>query len=113
MRFFLTGSANSPISNDVLEDIVAAPGTTVSMPCNVKHTPDPFVVWKKNGNSIPIAGRINIDASGTLNIQAVRFSDSGTYECWLGGFYNRVTTTIKLNLASHESKLLKPSSHMS
>ncbi|XP_037934636.1 protein sidekick isoform X4 [Teleopsis dalmanni] len=60
-------------------------GLTATLQCKVSSDPTvPFNIdWYREGHPMPISNsqRIGVQADGTLEIQAVRASDVGTYSC--------------------------------
>lgn len=55
--------------------------TTLTLTCSVEGTPQPFVSWNKNGESLKSKDRVSISSDGTLVIKNTLVTDTGRYMC--------------------------------
>jgi hypothetical protein len=53
----------------------------ITIPCYVEAIPKPVITWRKEGQQIEDRSRIRVSPSGLLQINKVRVSDAGGYEC--------------------------------
>lgn len=96
-------------------------GLTASLQCKVSSDPSvPFNIdWYREAQATPITNsqRIGVQADGTLEIQAVRASDVGTYSCMVtspGGNETRSArlSVIELPFAPTNVKAERIDTHM-
>lgn len=96
-------------------------GLTASLQCKVSSDPSvPFNIdWYRESQSTPITNsqRIGVQADGTLELQAVRASDVGTYSCMVtspGGNETRSArlSVIELPFAPTNVKAERIDTHM-
>lgn len=96
-------------------------GLTASLQCKVSSDPSvPFNIdWYRESQATPITNsqRIGVQADGTLEIQAVRASDVGTYSCMVtspGGNETRSArlSVIELPFAPTNVKAERIDTHM-
>lgn len=96
-------------------------GLTASLQCKVSSDPSvPFNIdWYRESQTMPITNsqRIGVQADGTLELQAVRASDVGTYSCMVtspGGNETRSArlSVIELPFAPTNVKAERIDTHM-
>lgn len=77
-------------------------GLTASLQCKVSSDPSvPYNIdWYREGQTAPIMNsqRIGVQADGTLEIQAVRAADVGTYSCMVTSPGGNETRSAQLSV---------------
>lgn len=72
-------------------------GATVNLFCHAKGTPEPDVVWSKNGVPLVNSKRVTIALDkATVEIRDLQRSDSGTYTCTFTNSMGAVSQQIIL-----------------
>lgn len=72
-------------------------GATVNLFCQAKGTPEPDVVWSKNGAPLLNSKRVTIALDKeTVEIRDLQRSDSGTYTCTFTNSMGAVSQQIIL-----------------
>ncbi|GIX76577.1 contactin, partial [Caerostris extrusa] len=66
-----------PLNNEMF----AAEGGNITIPCRPEAAPFPEFTWKRNNFGLNLAGRIRMLANGYLHINPVRREDEGRYTC--------------------------------
>ena len=84
-----------------IEDGAAVVAATVNsrtlLSCDTIGLPRPQVRWERNGRAIPQAGaRYVMSRSGSLQLNDVQVSDSGTYRCVAANSAGTVSRDIQL-----------------
>lgn len=59
-------------------DVMAAQGSEVVLPCEARGSPLPLVSWMKDGEPLL---RQSLEPGSGLKLEAVSIGDSGTYSC--------------------------------
>ncbi|XP_063796284.1 hemicentin-1 isoform X2 [Pseudophryne corroboree] len=74
-------------------------GDDVTLPCEVKSMPPPFITWAKERQLIsPFSQRHNILPTGSMKIFDTRITDAGIYTCVGTNIAGNITQSIKLNV---------------
>lgn len=89
-----------------------AQGDTALLECAPpKGTPEPIVLWRKNGQKIELENskRIRIVDGGNLAIQDTRQTDEGQYQCVaknIVGVRESVTSLLKIHGKAYDKCLI-------
>ncbi|XP_045509421.1 peroxidasin-like [Colias croceus] len=83
------------------EDIEAYKETTIQMPCEYESEPLANIEWRKNGNRIIPNERFTITLIGSLVINNITLSDTGSYECSVYNDHGRDTASAYLTVKDH------------
>uniref|UniRef100_T1IXZ7 Peroxidase n=1 Tax=Strigamia maritima TaxID=126957 RepID=T1IXZ7_STRMM len=81
------------------QDQKVSEGRFVEFICKAEGTPQPHLIWRKDGRTIVADARIIIDFFGTtLRISSVRKSDEGLYECRAQNIVGIVSSQARLTV---------------
>ncbi|XP_032526637.1 peroxidasin [Danaus plexippus] len=83
------------------EDTDAFKETTVQLPCEYESDPPALVEWRKDGSRIITNDRISISLIGSLIINNVSITDTGSYECSVHNEHGRDTASSFLTVKDH------------
>ena len=91
-----------PVRLSIGMNLIVLSGTKVTLECNARGTPTPFITWRKSGKRLSSDERYKITSTGqvsTLIIESVTLEDRGQINCVatnLGGADRRVSSiTVK------------------
>ncbi|XP_022121552.2 peroxidasin [Pieris rapae] len=83
------------------EDVEAFKESTIQLPCEYESEPLVTVEWRKNGNRIINDDRIVVSLIGSLIINNLTLSDTGSYECSVYNDYGRDTASAFITVKDH------------
>ena len=82
-------------------DVIAEPGRSSAINCRARGTPQPAIVWYKDGARVVLGSRVTVNGSGALLISSVGAGDAGNYFCVANNTVGSVRSySARLQLAS-------------
>lgn len=97
MQFVFKFTAKPYITSSSPTQLHQLLGATVNLFCQAKGTPEPDVVWSKNGAPLLNSKRVTIALDKeTVEIRDLQRSDSGTYTCTFTNSMGAVSQQIIL-----------------
>ncbi|XP_049268838.1 Down syndrome cell adhesion molecule-like protein Dscam2 [Rhipicephalus sanguineus] len=98
---------DAPVLNHVFSELLAVPGSTVSLRCAASGNPLPQVTWALDGDSVPESYNVRVGdyvsserlVHSYVNLTGVRVEDGGLYAC---------EARNSAGQASHSARLIVP-----
>ncbi|XP_070392547.1 cell adhesion molecule Dscam1-like [Dermacentor albipictus] len=98
---------DAPVLNHVFSELLAVPGSTVSLRCAASGNPLPQVTWALDGDSVPESYNVRVGdyvsserlVHSYVNLTGVRVEDGGLYAC---------EARNAAGQASHSARLVVP-----
>ena len=86
-----------PSDQSVLE------GASATLRCRASGVPRPSVSWLKNDLELPVDARLSVDEGGTLQLTALKRTDSGVYRCVASNSLGSVSEFARLHVYGEPS----------
>ncbi|XP_060074132.1 myosin light chain kinase, smooth muscle-like [Ylistrum balloti] len=95
-----------PVILHQLSDVSVVPGKSVTLQCDVRGTPVPMIMWRKDGQVIgnmPDFHQTYDSNVARLTIKEIFEQDDGCYDCVARNNFGSVTSTCKLKVKDENS----------
>ncbi|KYO24955.1 hypothetical protein Y1Q_0023809 [Alligator mississippiensis] len=83
----------------IIKDVETAVEDTLYWDCKASGKPKPSYRWMKNGEPLPLEGRIQIE-NGALIISNLNLTDSGTYQCIAENKHGVISSSAELQVVA-------------
>ena len=77
--------------------------SSASLPCRAVGTPPPIVNWYKDGQLVQLNSRVRMTSNGSLLMDDLQVSDSGTYNCIASSESGNTSWSATLNVGAYSN----------
>jgi hypothetical protein len=110
MLSFSPAKEGPPAIHQALSDTVATCGKTLTLQCQIKGSPAPVILWRKDGRLIGNTADFKQSYQNNialLMIQEVMDQDGGCYECVARNSFGAVSSSCSIMVQKGKRKFRK------